>query len=941
MRILFRSALLALCCSSAAMAQSVSITGGVPAVEDFSIMAGTQNTTGTALPTGWFFLESGSGANTSYLIDDGTSGSGNTFSYGSAGSPDRAIGALGSGSVVTTIGARLQNDTGGSLSELLLTYTGEQWRSGTPGAPDTLNFQYCVSTCALSDASNAANWTDFNDLDLVAPITNGTEGAKLDGNQPANRIAKSATITGLSLAAGAQLWIRWFDINDGSVDDALAIDDFSVGLAVDNPPQLASSVPSSGANNVPVTTTITLNFSEAVTTTGSWYVLECDAAIPPSSVTGTGNTRTITPEFNLPFNKLCTITLIPAEIRDTDGSLDTLTGTTTFSFTTVADIAPTVSSVSPIDGATGVAIAANLTVTFSEAVTPTLPNWLTLSCAGSGVHTVTISGGPTIWTINPDSDFGFSELCTATIAATNVEDQDGTPDPMAAPKSWTFTTGADLAPTVASSYPADGATNIAIATNLSVTFSEAVTVSPGAFSLACGANPHTLVVSTLDQTTYILDPDSNFATNVSCVLTITASQVLDIDGTPTPMDIDAAIDFMTTAGVSGYYERVDTTSCRALRATLHGVIDDHHSVSYDPVAGPDNDTWDLLEPADVDPLDPTKILDVYENKKYERVTDRASSVCTGRYNREHTWPKSLGFPSETGDMGLPNAPHTDGHMLYLSNCEYNSHRGNNPYRTCATPGSCNADPTQLNHGEGGVGINNLYTGSFYDTWPKRRGDVARAVLYMDFRYEGGRHSKTGQLEPDLVLTYGSDAGTPGSLDTLLAWHDADPPSMPASTAPLDNIELLRNDTIELIQHNRNPLIDHPEWAPIIFAQPCNGPAVVAVDDDFAIAQDTTLNASAPGVLRDDHNGVNKNGEGLTASLAIQAQHGTATITNGATGAFTYVPDAGYCGTDQFTYQVTNGSVVDQGIAHIEVTGANCTITPPDDIFDDSFETSAP
>jgi endonuclease I len=364
-------------------------------------------------------------------------------------------------------------------------------------------------------------------------------------------------------------------------------------------------------------------------------------------------------------------------------------------------------------------------------------------------------------------------------------------------------------------------------------------------------------------------------------------------------------------------------------------------VSYDPVAGPDNDTWDLLEPADVDPLDPTKILDVYENKKYERVTDRASSVCTGRYNREHTWPKSLGFPSETGDMGLPNAPHTDGHMLYLSNCEYNSHRGNNPFRTCATPGSCNADPTQLNHGEGGVGINNLYTGSFYDTWPKRRGDVARAVLYMDFRYEGGRHSKTGQLEPDLVLTYGSDAGTPGSLDTLLAWHDADPPSMPASTAPLDNIELLRNDTIELIQHNRNPLIDHPEWAPIIFAQPCNGPAVVAVDDDFAIAQDTTLNASAPGVLRDDHNGVNKNGEGLTASLAIQAQHGTATITNGATGAFTYVPDAGYCGTDQFTYQVTNGSVVDQGIAHIEVTGANCTITPPDDIFDDSFETSAP
>ena len=105
---------------------------------------------------------------------------------------------------------------------------------------------------------------------------------------------------------------------------------------------------------------------------------------------------------------------------------------------------------------------------------------------------------------------------------------------------------------------------------------------------------------------------------------------------------------------------------------------------------------------------------------------------------------------------------------------------------------------------------------------------------------------------------------------------------------------------------------------MLFAQPCLGPAVVAVDDDFTMNQDTTLTKGAPGVLRDDHNGVSKNGQGLTATLLTQATSGVATITNGATGAFTYMPNPGFCGNDSFTYEVTNGSVTDQGVAHVAV-----------------------
>jgi len=93
--------------------------------------------------------------------------------------------------------------------------------------------------------------------------------------------AVSATINSLSLGAGAQMFIRWVDFNavgGSGNDDGLAIDDFSVGLAVDNPPQLTSSAPANGASNVPVTTEIDLQFSEAVTVNPTGITLTCGAS---------------------------------------------------------------------------------------------------------------------------------------------------------------------------------------------------------------------------------------------------------------------------------------------------------------------------------------------------------------------------------------------------------------------------------------------------------------------------------------------------------------------------------------------------------------------------------------------------------------------------------------------------------------------------------------
>jgi predicted extracellular nuclease len=68
----------------------------------------------------------------------------------------------------------------------------------------------------------------------------------------------------------------------------------------------------------------------------------------------------------------------------------------------------------PANGAQGVAVDANLILTFSEPVIPS-DNWFTLTCTASGVHTATPSTDGAVITLNPDENFVTSETCTLDI----------------------------------------------------------------------------------------------------------------------------------------------------------------------------------------------------------------------------------------------------------------------------------------------------------------------------------------------------------------------------------------------------------------------------------------------------------------------------------------------------------------------------------------------
>jgi len=193
---------------------------GVAVGEDFNTLG---TATASTMPAGWEFGESGSGANTTYGAGNGSSSTGNTYSFGATGSLDRALGSVRTSSLSSVFGTVITNQSAATLTELVIEYYGEQWRLGAIGRVDRLDFAYSLDATSIV----TGNWLEFDALDFAGPVTAGTTGA-LDGNLPENRMLISDSLTGLSLAPGASLWIRWSDFDASGSDDGLAIDDFSV-----------------------------------------------------------------------------------------------------------------------------------------------------------------------------------------------------------------------------------------------------------------------------------------------------------------------------------------------------------------------------------------------------------------------------------------------------------------------------------------------------------------------------------------------------------------------------------------------------------------------------------------------------------------------------------------------------------------------------------------
>ena len=99
-----------------------------------------------------------------------------------------------------------------------------------------------------------------------------------------------------------------------------------------------------------------------------------------------------------------------------------------------------------------------------------------------------------------------------------------------------------------------------------------------------------------------------------------------------------------------------------------------------------------------------------------------------------------------------------------------------------------------------------------------------------------------------------------------------------------------------------------------------GEAPIAVDDSYDVAHNTLRTVPVPGVLDNDSDG---DGDPMTASLVGDVSNGTLNL--GADGSFTYMPDPGFGGTDEFSYvakdalRESNLAVVTLNVGHPRCT----------------------
>ncbi|HET6893046.1 MAG TPA: Ig-like domain-containing protein, partial [Pyrinomonadaceae bacterium] len=137
-------------------------------------------------------------------------------------------------------------------------------------------------------------------------------------------------------------------------------------------------------------------------------------------------------------------------------------------------------------------------------------------------------------------DFTWNSPATATFGAVNTGQTFGT---------------ADAAPSVTNTSPTNGATGIAIGSNISVTFSESVNATTNSFTIECPTfSPQTFTLSSSPATTFTLDPTADLPTNTVCTVTVIANQISDADTNDPPdnMAADFVFSFTTADQVADF-----------------------------------------------------------------------------------------------------------------------------------------------------------------------------------------------------------------------------------------------------------------------------------------------------------------------------------------------------------------------------------------------------
>ena len=231
---------------------------------------------------------------------------------------------------------------------------------------------------------------------------------------------------------------------------------------------------------------------------------------------------------------------------------------------------------------------------------------------------------------------------------------------------------------------------------------------------------------------------------------------------------------------NGYYNAANGKTGDELKAALHNIIKGHHVVSYEGL---------LNAFAYTDCKPNGKIWDIYSNYEYSLSGNCGEYEQEGDcWNREHTWPQSW-FNEQT-------TPRSDLFHVYPTDGYVNGQRSNYPYGEVGNYIYISGNGSKL-----GTCVTSGYTGRVFEPIDEYKGDIARSYFYMSVRYysEDSNWGTSGMTNKSEIL--------PWAMTMLLRWSDED---------PVSDKEIARNNAVYGYQNNRNPFIDHPEYARMIW-----------------------------------------------------------------------------------------------------------------------------
>jgi hypothetical protein len=211
-----------------AQAQIAITTSSLTYTQDFNTLD-TGGTARTTLPAGWAIFEyGGSGTpNGTYRASNGSSNAGDSYSFGTNLSTERALGSIGSGAVANiNYGAAFVNNTGAALDSMTISFRQELWRRGGGTTNDTVRFFWTTSATASLLDSTFAGWNEVPSL-MMNSISTSTVGAAVNGNDTFR--VHSAKVP-VNVPAGGRLVIRWHDFNSFGSDDGNSIDSLTVAF---------------------------------------------------------------------------------------------------------------------------------------------------------------------------------------------------------------------------------------------------------------------------------------------------------------------------------------------------------------------------------------------------------------------------------------------------------------------------------------------------------------------------------------------------------------------------------------------------------------------------------------------------------------------------------------------------------------------------------------